>query len=96
LGTLIAAYFQYLTAYEDKVATQAKEDLTAATVAFTDTSTALSVPIMLQATLFRDFVNAKGGGDGHLFRATAIADRRLQRLANLANSFVDFPRPSSQ
>ena len=49
LGTLIAAYFQYLTAYEDKVATQAKEDLTAATAAFTDTSTALSVPIMLQA-----------------------------------------------
>jgi hypothetical protein len=104
LGTLIAAYFQYLTAYEDKAATQAKEDLTAATVAFTDTSTALSVPIMLQATLFRDFVNAKGGGDQNalpskdaeaVYKAYVDANTSLRQNINLLarkmEIYLDWP-----
>jgi len=63
-GTLIAAYFQYLSDYQAKVATQAKEDLAAATSAFTETSNALSIPITLQAALFYDFVRAtKPNGD---------------------------------
>jgi len=62
LGTVIVAYFQYLSAYQDKVAAAAKDDLTAATSAFTETSTALSVPLSLQERLvfaFRDAVNEK-------------------------------------
>jgi hypothetical protein len=57
-GTLIAAYFQYLSAYQDKVQTQAKEDLAAATSAFVETSNALSTPMTLQALLFYDFMQA--------------------------------------
>jgi hypothetical protein len=104
LGTLIAAYFQYLTAYEDKVATQAKEDLTAATAAFTDTSTALSVPIMLQAALFRDFANAKGGGDQNalpskdaeaVYKAYVDANTSLRQNINLLarkmEIYLDWP-----
>ena len=61
-GTLIAAYFQYLSSYQDKVAAEAKDDLAAATLAFTETSTALSVPLSLQERLvfaFRDAVSEK-------------------------------------
>jgi hypothetical protein len=65
-GTLIAAYFQYLSAYQDKVAAAAKDDLAAATATFTDTSTALSVPMSLQERIvfaFRDAVNEKVDND---------------------------------
>jgi hypothetical protein len=55
LGTLIASYFNYLSEYQTKVATQAKEDLLAATQAFTQTSADLSTAITLQADLFHDF-----------------------------------------
>jgi len=58
LGTLIVGYFQYLSAYEDKVSTQAKEDMAAATTAFTETSNALSTAIILQGQLFYDFTRA--------------------------------------
>ena len=54
-GTLIAAYFQYLSAYQDKVQTQAKEDLAAATSAFVETSNALSTPMTLQGLLYLRF-----------------------------------------
>jgi hypothetical protein len=57
-GTLIAAYFQYLSAYQDKVQTQAKEDLAAATSAFVETSNALSTPMTLQGLLYYDFAQA--------------------------------------
>jgi hypothetical protein len=57
-GTLIAAYFQYLSAYQDKVQTQAKDDLAAATAAFIETSNALSTPMTLQGLLAYDFGQA--------------------------------------
>jgi hypothetical protein len=57
-GTLIAAYFQYLSAYQDKVAEVAKEDLTAATSAFTEASTAFSVPLSLQKGMVSAFYDA--------------------------------------
>ena len=66
IGTLIGAYFQNLSAYDNKVATQAKEDLVAATEAFTETSSALSRAITLQGLLFYDFTRAaqlKASGD---------------------------------
>ena len=58
LGTVIGLYFQSLSAYQDKVSAQAKEDLTAATDTFKDSSGVLSTAITLQALLFRDFVEA--------------------------------------
>lgn len=51
LGTLIAAYFQNLSAYEDKVTALARDDMAAAAQAFTDASTALSAPLSLQERL---------------------------------------------
>jgi hypothetical protein len=58
LGTLIGAYFQYLSAYQDKASALAQEDTAAATNAFTETSNALSLAITLQGLLFYDFVHA--------------------------------------
>ena len=58
LGTLIGLYFQSLSAYQDKVSAQAKEDLTAAMDTFKESSSALSTAITLQALLFHDFVEA--------------------------------------
>jgi hypothetical protein len=51
LGTLIGAYFQNLSIYNDKVSAQAKDDMTAAANAFADASSALSVPLALQQQL---------------------------------------------
>ncbi len=58
LSTLMVAYFQYLSAYHDKVSTQAKEDMTAATGTFTETSNALSTAIVLEDQLFYNFMRA--------------------------------------
>src|SRR5262249_29823009 len=57
-GTLIGAYFQYLSTYQDKVSTLAKEDLAAATSIFTRASTALSVPLSLQERLVLGYYDA--------------------------------------
>jgi hypothetical protein len=58
IGTLIGAYFQNLSTYNDKVAAQAKDDMTAATQAFADASSALSVPLALQKQLVSGYHNA--------------------------------------
>ncbi len=58
IGTLIGAYFQNLSTYNDKVAAQAKDDMTAATQAFADASSALSVPLALQKQLISSYRNA--------------------------------------
>jgi hypothetical protein len=57
-GTLIGAYFQNLSAYENKVAAQAQADLTAATQTFAETSSALAAPLSLQKQLIADYHNA--------------------------------------
>ncbi|MGH6671146.1 MAG: hypothetical protein ACRECV_04100 [Xanthobacteraceae bacterium] len=62
IGTLIGAYFQNLSAYEAKVSALAKDDLTAATQAFTDASTALSVPLSLQERLIFGYFDAVDQG----------------------------------
>src|SRR5205807_2167153 len=46
------------SAYHDKVATRAKEDLEAATSAFTEASSALSIPLSLQERLIFGFYAA--------------------------------------
>jgi hypothetical protein len=58
ISALLVAYFQNLSAYESKVATQAKDDLTAATQTFTDVSNALSVPLALQNELIAAYHRA--------------------------------------
>ena len=79
VGTLIGGYFQYLSSYQDKVSAQAKDDMTAATAAFTETSATLSTAITLQAMLFYDFIHAAKlnvGGDGN-----AMTRRDAQQLS---------------
>jgi len=65
-GTLVGAYFQDLSAYQNKVSAQAKEDMTAATDTFKQTANTLSTAITLQSLLFYDFfhgVNLNVGDD---------------------------------
>jgi hypothetical protein len=57
-ATLIGAYFQNLSTYNEKVAAQAKDDMTAATQTFADASGALSVPLALQKQLISGYHNA--------------------------------------
>jgi hypothetical protein len=58
LATLIVAYFQNLSAYQDKVTTQAKDDMAAATQVFAEASTALSSALSLQQRLIDNFYDA--------------------------------------
>jgi len=51
-GTPIGAYIQNLSAYENKVAAQAQTDMTAATTAFADTSSTLSLPSICRNNSF--------------------------------------------
>ena len=76
-GTLIGAYFQYLSSYQDKVSALAQADMTAATTAFTDTSNTLSQAITLQDLLFYDFIQAKklnAGGDDNALTSKHARD----------------------
>jgi len=58
LGTLLVAYFQNISAYEAKVAAQAKDDMSAAAQAFAEASTALSTALSLQQRLINVFYSA--------------------------------------
>jgi hypothetical protein len=58
IGSLLVGYFQYLSAYQDKVSAQAKEDMTAATSTFSDIADAFSEAQMLQQILYFDYAAA--------------------------------------
>lgn len=58
LSSIAVGYFQYLNAYQDKVSTQAKEDMASATASFTEISGAFSEIMALQRILYADFTNA--------------------------------------
>jgi hypothetical protein len=58
LTTLILAYFQNLSTYQDKVTTQAKDDMTGATQVFAEASTALSSATSLQHQMIAYFYAA--------------------------------------
>jgi hypothetical protein len=58
IGSLLVGYFQYLSAYQDKVSAQAKEDMTAATSTFSEIADAYSEGQMLQQILYFDYVEA--------------------------------------
>ena len=58
VGTLIGAYFQNITAYDDKVGALAQQDMGAATQALTEIGTTLSTAISLQQRFVGIFYNA--------------------------------------
>jgi hypothetical protein len=58
LSSLAVGYFQYLNAYQEKVGSQAKEDMAAATTTFTEISHAFAEVQALQQTLYSDFTRA--------------------------------------
>ena len=60
LSSLAVGYFQYLNAYQEKVSSQAKEDMTLAAATFTEISRAFSEVQALQQTLYADFARAVG------------------------------------
>jgi hypothetical protein len=82
VGTLIAAYFQNLSAYQDKVTIQAKDDLAAATQAFTEASTGLSTAIMVQDQLFYDFA--------HAHRQGALSDANALTTKHAADLYISY------
>jgi hypothetical protein len=59
VGTLIGAYFHNLSAYDDKAAQQAKDDMAAATQTLSEAFTALSGAVSLQRELLADYYAAK-------------------------------------
>jgi hypothetical protein len=95
LSTLVVAYFQYLSAYHNKVSAMAKEDMTAATDTFTRTSNALSTAIILEDQLYLSFkraaeLNASGDGNAltskrahDLYTAYEAAATALRENVNL-------------
>ena len=58
LSSLAVGYFQYLNAYQEKVGSQAREDMASATATFTEISRAFSEMQGLQQTLYSDFTRA--------------------------------------
>jgi hypothetical protein len=58
LSSLAIGYLQYLNAYQDKVSSQAKEDMAAATATFNEVSHAFAEAQALQQTLYSDFMSA--------------------------------------
>jgi hypothetical protein len=73
IGSLLASHFQYLSAYQDKVAAEAKQQVSAAETTYTDVSIMFSKAITLQQYLFFDFrdsVKANTFSDGHALNTT--------------------------
>jgi hypothetical protein len=56
--SLAVGYFQYLNAYQEKVGSLAREDMTAAKATFKEISHAFAEAQALQQTLYSDFVSA--------------------------------------
>jgi hypothetical protein len=84
LGTVLVSLLQYQSAYQDKVATVAREDTAAATATFTDALNAMSVPILLQQRLIYDFYRAIPGDTYKNDEAYETADAR-----NIYKSYAD-------
>lgn len=60
LSSLAVGYFQYLNAYQEKVGSQAKDDMTLAAATFTEISHPFAEMQALQQTLYIDFARAVG------------------------------------
>ena len=106
LSSLAVGYFQYLNAYQEKVSSQAKEDMTLAAATFTEISHPFSEMQALQQTLYADFARAVGAksdaGDTALTtrNARAISERyekarialreNIELLARKAEIYIDW------
>ena len=58
LSSALVAYFQYLSAYQDKVSIQARDDLKSVADTFTEVSVPFSNVLALQQMLYSDFAKA--------------------------------------
>jgi hypothetical protein len=76
LGTFFVSLLQYQSAYQDKVATIAKEDTAAATTTLNDTLSTMSTAILLQQRLIADFYKALHEGDLKNEQAYPTTDAR--------------------
>src|SRR3954465_7706506 len=110
LSSLAVGYFQYLNAYQEKVSSQAKEDMTLAAATFTEISHPFSEMQALQQTLYADFARATGekseASDKALAtNARAISERyekarielreNIDLLTRKAEIYLDWPRNTS-
>lgn len=85
IGSLLASHFQYLSAYQEKVDTEAKQQVSAAEATYTDVSSMFSKAITLQQYLFFDYrnsINANSFGDDHALN-TKDARAIFQRYDDL-------------
>ena len=92
LGTLIGAYFQNLSAYENKVAAQAQTDMTGATQTFAEASSALAAPLRLQWQLIKDYHTAVVAGtdaeaNGETTNARDIYKAYTKAYADLSQNY---------
>ena len=72
LTSVFGGYFQYLNAYQEKVSTQARDDMTAATATFLEISNALAEMQSQQQLLYSDFMRTFAD-------KTDASDQSLQR-----------------
>ena len=83
-GTLVGAYFQNLSAYENKVAAQAQTDMAAATQTLGELSAALAAPLRLQWQLIKDYHEA--------IAANSDADPKSYNTANARGIYQAYTR----
>jgi hypothetical protein len=103
---VFGGYFQYLNAYQEKVSTQAKDDMTAATATFLEISNALAAIQSQQQLLYSGFMhakdktsaseqslnarNAKDVSDAYEKARTALSEN-INVLARKAEIYIDWP-----
>src|SRR5579885_1198017 len=86
ISTLVVAYFQNLSAYHDRVATLAKDDMAAATQTFTEASGSLSAALALQRRLISDFYAAIPGDANKT--DPAYSPRTLARFTRITRTSI--------
>jgi len=94
LSSLAVGYFQYLSAYQEKVSSQAKDDMTLAAATFTEISRPFSEMQALQQTLYIDFARAFGEKSSASDKALATKDaqaisERYEKARNELRENID-------
>ena len=104
LSSLAVGYFQYLNAYQEKVSSQAKEDMASAAATFTEISRAFSEMQALQQTLYSDFTRAvrdKSDASERRWpprtrrRFRSVMRKRGSRSAKISTSSRERPKSTS-
>jgi hypothetical protein len=94
LSSLAVGYFQYLNAYQEKVSSQAKEDMSLAAATFTEISRPFSEMQALQQTLYFDFARAFSEKSSASDKALATKDaqaisERYEKARNELRESID-------